>query len=214
MTAWSRQFESAVRARGGRHVEPEIALWLRREGLDPVTAAEEYLRQERGVRPFEPSAPPPRARSHHFAVNPEPWSWANLSEGDHVQTPEGKRGLVGLVGFTERQTRAGERIRPGTVLVFLEDGAVEDWDARLLRQIAPATRASYLEVLRLHDEGVRELRRNQEEPERCAVCEGELVYLGQLGTRLHFRCRHCGMEQSRTEEEDLVAPIERNGRSR
>jgi hypothetical protein len=31
----------------------------------------------------------------------------------------------------------------------------------------------------------------------CVLCSGSLVVLGTLGNRLHFRCRNCGIEQSR-----------------
>lgn len=30
----------------------------------------------------------------------------------------------------------------------------------------------------------------------CVACTGPLVELGQLGSRLHFRCRSCGLDQS------------------
>lgn len=36
----------------------------------------------------------------------------------------------------------------------------------------------------------------------CAVCDGDLVPLGTLGCRQHFRCRHCGLDQSHLTEED------------
>jgi hypothetical protein len=34
----------------------------------------------------------------------------------------------------------------------------------------------------------------------CAACGGELVYLGALGRRLHYRCRRCGLEESITSD--------------
>lgn len=34
------------------------------------------------------------------------------------------------------------------------------------------------------------------EPDPCAACGGDLVLLGSLGSRVHFRCRHCGLDQS------------------
>jgi hypothetical protein len=30
----------------------------------------------------------------------------------------------------------------------------------------------------------------------CSFCGGELYLLGQLGLRLHYRCRDCGMNWS------------------
>jgi hypothetical protein len=30
----------------------------------------------------------------------------------------------------------------------------------------------------------------------CPLCDGQLLYLGQLGRRIHYRCRDCGMECS------------------
>lgn len=35
-----------------------------------------------------------------------------------------------------------------------------------------------------------------DEPSSCDVCGGELLPLGTLGNRTHFRCRRCGSEQS------------------
>lgn len=37
----------------------------------------------------------------------------------------------------------------------------------------------------------------EDEDNECFLCSGSLVVLGTLGNRLHFRCRNCGMEQSR-----------------
>ena len=37
---------------------------------------------------------------------------------------------------------------------------------------------------------------NQGEALACQQCGGELVALGQLGSRIHFRCRDCGIDQS------------------
>ncbi|HEY5990610.1 MAG TPA: hypothetical protein VIV12_30090 [Streptosporangiaceae bacterium] len=34
------------------------------------------------------------------------------------------------------------------------------------------------------------------EPFSCALCAGPLVPLGALGTRLWYRCRDCGIDQS------------------
>lgn len=33
--------------------------------------------------------------------------------------------------------------------------------------------------------------------EDCAMCGGPLQLLGQLGNRIHLRCRNCGMDCSR-----------------
>lgn len=38
----------------------------------------------------------------------------------------------------------------------------------------------------------------------CAYCTGPLVILGQLGTRLHSRCRNCGAECSRVQSRPTV----------
>lgn len=32
--------------------------------------------------------------------------------------------------------------------------------------------------------------------EYCSACGGELVTLGILGNRAHYRCRNCGWQQS------------------
>jgi hypothetical protein len=37
-------------------------------------------------------------------------------------------------------------------------------------------------------------------PLPCAACGGMLVYMGNLGDRLHYRCRNCGLDQSRERE--------------
>ena len=37
---------------------------------------------------------------------------------------------------------------------------------------------------------------DDEEPWSCDACGGELISLGTLGNREHFRCRRCGSEQS------------------
>jgi len=31
---------------------------------------------------------------------------------------------------------------------------------------------------------------------QCGVCDGELQFLGQMGQKIWFRCRACGMDQS------------------
>jgi tRNA(Ile2) C34 agmatinyltransferase TiaS len=36
----------------------------------------------------------------------------------------------------------------------------------------------------------------------CGICGGELVLMGQLGRKAHFRCRACGMEWSKDIEEE------------
>lgn len=36
----------------------------------------------------------------------------------------------------------------------------------------------------------------------CELCEGELVEMGTLGRRKHFRCRGCGMESSKEVVDD------------
>lgn len=55
---------------GGR-VERDMALWLRREGLDPREAASELAYRSREDRPFDPEERyPVEAKPHHFAVNP------------------------------------------------------------------------------------------------------------------------------------------------
>jgi DNA-directed RNA polymerase subunit RPC12/RpoP len=43
---------------------------------------------------------------------------------------------------------------------------------------------------------------DEDEPVQCPVCPGEGVILGALGTRVHYRCRDCGMEFSRDDEDD------------
>lgn len=35
------------------------------------------------------------------------------------------------------------------------------------------------------------------EPVACSMCGGECAPLGCLGMRAHYRCRNCGMDQSR-----------------
>ncbi len=37
---------------------------------------------------------------------------------------------------------------------------------------------------------------NDDDSPACHVCNGDLMLLGNLGSRYHFRCRHCGMDQS------------------
>jgi tRNA(Ile2) C34 agmatinyltransferase TiaS len=36
----------------------------------------------------------------------------------------------------------------------------------------------------------------------CQTCGGDLRYLGALGTRLHFRCRNCGIDHNVSAESD------------
>lgn len=36
---------------------------------------------------------------------------------------------------------------------------------------------------------------DQDEGVECHACGGPLVYLGVLGTLVHFRCRDCGLMQ-------------------
>lgn len=31
----------------------------------------------------------------------------------------------------------------------------------------------------------------------CCICHGPLILLGTLGTLVHYRCRNCGMDQSK-----------------
>lgn len=35
---------------------------------------------------------------------------------------------------------------------------------------------------------------------KCSMCGGKLTCLGQLGLRVHYRCRDCGWDQSELEE--------------
>jgi hypothetical protein len=32
--------------------------------------------------------------------------------------------------------------------------------------------------------------------DNCPICSGEMVYIGTLGRRDNFRCRHCGLDHS------------------
>ncbi len=42
----------------------------------------------------------------------------------------------------------------------------------------------------------------------CPLCDSEeLIFLGQLGNRLHYRCRHCGMDFSVQAREEFSIPI-------
>ena len=34
------------------------------------------------------------------------------------------------------------------------------------------------------------------EANNCPLCDGPLMFLGQLGNRVHARCRNCGMDTS------------------
>jgi len=34
----------------------------------------------------------------------------------------------------------------------------------------------------------------------CTICGGVLIFLGRLGRREHYRCRDCGIDQSREAE--------------
>jgi len=43
---------------------------------------------------------------------------------------------------------------------------------------------------------------DEDEPAECPVCGGPGVILGTLGTRVHYRCRDCGMEFSHTDDDD------------
>ena len=43
--------------------------------------------------------------------------------------------------------------------------------------------------------------------ERCQTCDGPLMYLGALGSRLHFRCRDCGIDHSVTVDHDVTLDI-------
>jgi hypothetical protein len=47
----------------------------------------------------------------------------------------------------------------------------------------------------VHDEVLWET--SDPDSEICLTCGGPAQPLGPLGNRLHFRCRACGMEQSR-----------------
>lgn len=38
----------------------------------------------------------------------------------------------------------------------------------------------------------------------CALCDGELVLLGQLGSIEHYRCTCCGMGQSLDSDKDTT----------
>lgn len=38
---------------------------------------------------------------------------------------------------------------------------------------------------------------DEDSPMRCSMCDGKLMLLGQLGERVHFRCKNCGMDISR-----------------
>jgi hypothetical protein len=40
--------------------------------------------------------------------------------------------------------------------------------------------------------------------ENCTVCDGELILLGRMGGRNHYRCRACGMTHS-----EQVTPIKK-----
>ena len=35
------------------------------------------------------------------------------------------------------------------------------------------------------------------EPAGCAACGQQVVVIGTLGNRQHFRCRNCGLDQSK-----------------
>jgi hypothetical protein len=37
---------------------------------------------------------------------------------------------------------------------------------------------------------------DEEADNACSMCGGELTLLGTLGTRVHYRCRHCGFDGS------------------
>jgi hypothetical protein len=43
-----------------------------------------------------------------------------------------------------------------------------------------------------------DIEQTGEEPSECPVCGGPGVLLGQLGRRVHHRCRDCGMDFSAT----------------
>ncbi len=48
---------------------------------------------------------------------------------------------------------------------------------------------------------------SDEEAPTCPTClTGYGILLGQLGLRLHYRCRHCGADFSQVEEPDLSTP--------
>jgi hypothetical protein len=36
----------------------------------------------------------------------------------------------------------------------------------------------------------------------CPLCGGPLGYLGQLGDRIHYRCRDCGADSSELANDD------------
>lgn len=43
----------------------------------------------------------------------------------------------------------------------------------------------------------------------CPVCEGEGVVLGTLGRRIHYRCRHCGIDFSEeVDETNTLRPVD------
>ena len=44
------------------------------------------------------------------------------------------------------------------------------------------------------------------ENEECLECGGPAVPMGILGSRMHFRCRDCGAQQSRRLEDGETAP--------
>jgi hypothetical protein len=48
-----------------------------------------------------------------------------------------------------------------------------------------------------------------EEPDflPCPVCGGEGGLLGILGSRMHYRCRHCGADFSSVEPSAEMAPV-------
>ena len=41
--------------------------------------------------------------------------------------------------------------------------------------------------------------------QECEECDGVLILIGMLGNRLHFRCRHCGLDQSQIAPELMCA---------
>lgn len=59
----------------------------------------------------------------------------------------------------------------------------------------------YLEEERLRDwDEIEEQDADRDyEPPTCGMCGGLLMPLGQLGRRMHYRCRNCGMDCSREE---------------
>jgi len=39
--------------------------------------------------------------------------------------------------------------------------------------------------------------------EKCEACDGPLACLGNLGVRVWYRCRNCGLDQSAVEHGEL-----------